>query len=340
MKFSTAPIILIFSFMVVTSSSFADMPLPFPEELGFSETEMNATGTSEKNIPGVTKSNETKEVSEFVSKDTESEKVSTEDSFKPLQMEELKTTNAPSLDSTSLQKPSDRSKEEVAKLLEKTILPNYRKTSLKKKKDKKKEDPSESGYKKGLLRLRENQRNKAKSEFDQSSLQGKSANSSRLENARLTAESSNEVNAITEQIDSEDEKWKAVFEVARALRGNGKIAEAETQYLKIITEAPENFQSISLLSLGEMLSFTDRKDSARRYLLQLVKLLQQKPELDPKKDQLEKAVTLIARIYGDQGRYEEAENWAKTYLNRLNPDASEDSSFVKELKRILKRRYY
>lgn len=81
MKFSTAPIILIFSFMVVTSSSFADMPLPFPEELGFSETEMNATGTSEKNIPGVTKSNETKEVSEFVSKDTESEKVSTEDSL-------------------------------------------------------------------------------------------------------------------------------------------------------------------------------------------------------------------------------------------------------------------
>ncbi|EMO64153.1 tetratricopeptide repeat domain protein [Leptospira borgpetersenii serovar Pomona str. 200901868] len=156
----------------------------------------------------------------------------------------------------------------------------------------------------------------------------------------MTAESSNEVDAITEQIDSEDEKWKAVFEVARALRGNGKIAEAETQYLKIITEAPENFQSISLLSLGEMLSFTDRKDSARRYLLQLVKLLQQKPELDPKRDQLEKAVTLIARIYGDQGRYEEAENWAKTYLNRFNPDASEDSPFVKELKRILKRRYY
>ncbi|ABJ79145.1 tetratricopeptide repeat protein [Leptospira borgpetersenii serovar Hardjo-bovis] len=339
MKFSTAPIILIFSFMVVASSSFADMPLPFPEELGLSETEMNATGNSEKDIPGVTKSNETKEVSEFVSKDTESEKVSTEDSFKPLQMEELKKTNASFLDPTSLQK-SDRSKEEVAKLLEKTILPNSEKTSLKKKKDKKKEDPSESGYKKGLLRLRENQRNKAKSEFDQSSLQGKSANFSRLENARLTAESSNEVNAITEQIDSEDEKWKAVFEVARALRGNGKIAEAETQYLKIITEAPEDFQLISLLSLGEMLSFTDRKDSARRYLLQLVKLLQQKPELDPKRDQLEKAVTLIARIYGDQGRYEEAENWAKTYLNRFNPDASEDSPFVKELKRILKRRYY
>lgn len=48
-------------------------------------------------------------------------------------MEELKTTNAPSLDSTSLQKPSDRSKEEVAKLLEKTILPNSEKTSLKRK---------------------------------------------------------------------------------------------------------------------------------------------------------------------------------------------------------------
>lgn len=188
--------------------------------------------------------------------------------------------------------------------------------------------------------MRENQRNSAKREFDQSSGQGKSANSSRLENAKLTAENSSDTNTITEQIDSEDEKWKAVFEVARAFRGNGKISEAETQYLKIITEAPENFQSISLLSLGEMLSFTERKDSARRYLLQLVKLLQKKPELDPKRDQLEKAVTLIARIYGNQGKYEEAENWAKTYLNRLNPEATEDSPFVKELQKILKRRYY
>ncbi|MDL5245157.1 tetratricopeptide repeat protein [Leptospira weilii] len=340
MKFSTAPIILIFSLMVVTSSLFADMPLPFPEELGLTETEINASVTPEKNVSGVTKSNETKEVSEFVSKGTESENVSTENSSKSLQMEESKTTNVSFSDPTSVQKTSDRPEEEVVKSPEKTILPNSEKTSLKKKKDKKKEDPSESGYKKGLLRLRENQRNKAKSEFDQSSVQGKSANSSRLENARLTAENSNDANAITEQIDSEDEKWKAVFEVARALRGSGKIPEAETQYLKIITEAPENFQSISLLSLGEMLSSTDRKDSARRYLLQLVKLLQKKPELDPKRDQLEKAVTLIARIYGDQGRYEEAENWAKTYLNRLNPEASEDSPFVKELRRILKRRYY
>lgn len=51
-------------------------------------------------------------------------------------------------------------------------------------------------------------------------------------------------------------------------------------------------------------------------------------------------MTLIARIYGNQGKYEEAENWAKTYLNRLNPEATEDSPFVKELQKILKRRYY
>ncbi|MDI7156380.1 tetratricopeptide repeat protein [Leptospira santarosai] len=325
MRFSTIPIVWIYSLAVVVSSSlFADMPLPFPEESILSETEMNSTDVSEQDVSEVTKPNEIKETSEFESK--VSGNVSTEDSAKSLQTEDQKTTN---VNPASVQKPS-----------EKTILPNSEKTSLKKKKDKKKEDPSESGYKKGLLRLRENQRNSAKREFDQSSGQGKSANSSRLENAKLTAENSSDTNTITEQIDSEDEKWKAVFEVARAFRGNGKISEAETQYLKIITEAPENFQSISLLSLGEMLSFTERKDSARRYLLQLVKLLQKKPELDPKRDQLEKAVTLIARIYGNQGKYEEAENWAKTYLNRLNPDATEDSPFVKELQKILKRRYY
>ncbi|MDI7203732.1 tetratricopeptide repeat protein [Leptospira santarosai] len=325
MRFSTIPIVWIYSLAIVVSSSlFADMPLPFPEESILSETEMNSTDVSEQDVSEVTKPNETKETSEFESK--VSGNVSTEDSAKSLQTEDQKTTH---VNPASVQKPS-----------EKTILPNSEKTSLKRKKDKKKEDPSESGYKKGLLRLRENQRNSAKREFDQSSGQGKSANSSRLENAKLTAENSSDTNTITEQIDSEDEKWKAVFEVARAFRGNGKISEAETQYLRIITEAPENFQSISLLSLGEMLSFTERKDSARRYLLQLVKLLQKKPELDPKRDQLEKAVTLIARIYGNQGKYEEAENWAKTYLNRLNPEATEDSPFVKELQKILKRRYY
>ncbi|MDI7197582.1 hypothetical protein QMM61_12850 [Leptospira santarosai] len=325
MRFSTIPIVWIYLLAIVVSSSlFADMPLPFPEESILSETEMNSTDVSEQDVSEVTKPNETKETSEFESK--VSGNVSTEDSAKSLQTEDQKTTN---VNPASVQKPS-----------EKTILPNSEKTSLKRKKDKKKEDPSESGYKKGLLRLRENQRNSAKREFDQSSGQGKSANSSRLENAKLTAENSSDTNTITEQIDSEDEKWKAVFEVARAFRGNGKISEAETQYLRIITEAPENFQSISLLSLGEMLSFTERKDSARRYLLQLVKLLQKKPELDPKRDQLEKAVTLIARIYGNQGKYEEAENWAKTYLNRLNPEATEDSPFVKELQKILKRRYY
>ncbi len=207
MRFSTIPIVWIYSLAVVVSSSlFADMPLPFPEESILSETEMNSTDVSEQDVSEVTKPNETKETSEFESK--VSGNVSTEDSAKSLQTEDQKTTN---VNPASVQKPS-----------EKTILPNSEKTSLKKKKDKKKEDPSESGYKKGLLRLRENQRNSAKREFDQSSGQGKSANSSRLENAKLTAENSSDTNTITEQIDSEDEKWKAVFEVARAFRGNGK----------------------------------------------------------------------------------------------------------------------
>ncbi|EMJ93163.1 tetratricopeptide repeat protein [Leptospira alstonii] len=334
--------------LVITSSLFADMPLPFPEESGVSETENNTIDSSGKKNFEIVKPNETKtegpeskdistEASAFSKKDSLSQDLSSEESSnkESLPIQESKTTNVSSSETSQpLQNPSEDS------FPAKTILPNTSKTSLKKKKDKKKEDPSESGYKKGLLRLRENQRNNAKNEFNQSSGQGKSANASRLEDARLTAENSSDTNSITEQIDSEDEKWQAVFEVARVLRGNGKTSEAETQYLKIITEAPENFQSISLLSLGEMLSSTDRKDSAKRYLLQLVKLLRKKPELDPQKDQLEKAVTLIARIYGDQGKYEEAENWAKTYLNRLNPEASENSPFVKELRRILKRRYY
>ncbi|MBM9575761.1 hypothetical protein JWG45_01210 [Leptospira sp. 201903070] len=313
----------------ISFSIFADMPLPFPEESEKSSVEAEVTVEKTDDSP-VAKS---KELNPNSSEKTDSV---------PTSRDEAKTSNvSDSSSEMDIQKSASKdSPEESPALPEKTTLPNSSKTSLKKKKDKKKDDPSESGYKKGILRLRENQRNNAKTEFNQASGQGKTANASKLEDARLTAESANDASSITEQIDSEDEKWKAIFEVARALRGNGKIPEAESQYLKIITEAPEHFQLISLLSLGEMLSSTERKDSARRYLLQLVKLLQKKPELDSQKQSLEKAVTLIVRIYGDQGKYEEAENWAKTYLTRMNPDASEDSPFVKELRRILKRRYY
>ncbi|PJZ52571.1 hypothetical protein [Leptospira adleri] len=318
-------------FLGISFSVQADMPLPFPEE---SSNSFQEPDVAPENETGFQKT-QTEE-----SKALPSEK---KDSAASGGGADSKTSNvstsSPGNGNNEIAS-KDSSTEESTGIPEKTTLPNSSKTSLKKKKDKKKEDPSESGYKKGVLRLRENQRNNAKTEFNQASGQGKTANASKLEDARLTAESANDASSITEQIDSEEEKWKAVFEVARALRGNGKIPEAESQYLKIITEAPENFQSISLLSLGEMLSSTDRKDSSRRYLLQLVRLLQKKPELDPQKQNLEKAVTLIARIYGDQGRYEEAENWAKTYLTRMNPDASEDSPFVKELRRILKRRYY
>lgn len=353
--------VLILSSFVFTNVLSADMPLPFPEELGISQNESTSSdakvngaaaangAASNANENGASTSNSGSSENDGTdennsNRSSKTTNVSSSDSGESASTQKNANTTSTNVSfgnpSNAADGNSEISEPDSAKPASKTTLPNSEKTSLKKKKDKKKEDPSESGYKKGLLRLRENQRNNAKTEFNQSAGQGKSANASRLEDARLTAENSNDANAITEQIDSEDEKWKAVFEVARALRGNGKIPEAETQYLKIITEAPESFQTISLLSLGEMLSSTDRKDSGRRYLLQLVKQLQKKPELDPKKDQLEKAVTLIARIYGDQGKYEEAENWAKAYLNRMNPEASEDSPFVKELRRILKRRYY
>ncbi|RHX80025.1 hypothetical protein DLM77_09125 [Leptospira yasudae] len=341
-RFSAAALALLQ--ISITVSLYADMPLPFPEELEESSVSANEAGTSSSTGSGSAEAGN--------SADSKSKSLNEGNSQSEGGSEENKNSNVEGSNSSAdpnapkIASSSTESGQEISKTIpeesarpSKTTLPNSEKTNLKKKKDKKKEDPSESGYKKGLLRLRENQRNNAKTEFNQAG-QGKSANASRLEDARLTAESSNDANAITEQIDSDEEKWKAVFEVARSLRGNGKIPEAETQYLRIITEAPESFQSISLLSLGEMLSTTDRKDSARRYLLQLVKLLQKKPELDPKKDHLEKGITLIARIYSDQGKYEEAENWAKAYLERLNPDASEDSPFVKELRRILKRRYY
>ncbi|XDD48835.1 hypothetical protein AB3N59_10285 [Leptospira sp. WS92.C1] len=309
-----------------------DMPLPFPEDLENSNLE---SGDPAETSNAAGKSEESKQ-KPVVGSSIEGVPTANQNP----NSNESKATNVNSEPQDSSRRDSSETMEESSQQPVKTVLPNSDKTSLRKKKDKKKEDPSESGYKKGVLRLRENQRNNAKTEFSQAGGQGKTSNASRLEDAKLTAENSNDANAITEQIDSEDEKWKAIFEVARSQRGNGKIPEAESQYLRIITEAPENFQSIALLSLGEMLSKTDRKDSARRYLLQLVKLLRKKPELDLQKQQLEKAVTLIARIYADQGKYEDAENWANIYLNQLNPEAPEHSPFVKELKKIRKRRYY
>ncbi|PKA04202.1 hypothetical protein CH375_12410 [Leptospira ellisii] len=317
------------------SSLFADMPLPFPEESAEVETSPARNEGSGSGDAGAAEvgSEEKKTASVQDVGKKEGASGASADSLENKTEQHGKEAAAAASETGATSAFADG---EVSR----TRLPNSSKTNLKKKKEKKKEDPSESGYKKGVLRLRENQRGNAKSEFGQAGGQGKSSNAARLEDARLTAESSNDANAITEQIDSEDEKWRAVFEVARSLRGNGKIQEAEAQYIRLITEAPENFQVIALVSLGEMLSSTERKDSARRYLLQAIKLLQRKPELDSKRERLERAVTLIARIYAEQGKYEEAENWAKAYLNRMNPDASEDSPFVKELRRIIQRRNY
>lgn len=92
MRFSTIPIVWIYLLAIVVSSSlFADMPLPFPEESILSETEMNSTDVSEQDVSEVTKPNEIKETSEFESK--VSGNVSTEDSAKSLQTEDQKTTN-------------------------------------------------------------------------------------------------------------------------------------------------------------------------------------------------------------------------------------------------------
>ncbi|PJZ76135.1 tetratricopeptide repeat protein [Leptospira neocaledonica] len=149
----------------------------------------------------------------------------------------------------------------------KTKLPNL--TEKKDKKNgKKKEvsDPSRAAYERGLLRLRNGQKDAAKEEFGKAaSTEGTASSQAKLELSKLENTKALESNA--EAPAEDDSRWKTSLETARSLRAQGKNSEAESILLRTATEGEGEYKSRALLQLGDMLFRMGRYSDARGYLM-------------------------------------------------------------------------
>ncbi|PJZ25150.1 hypothetical protein CH352_11360 [Leptospira hartskeerlii] len=149
----------------------------------------------------------------------------------------------------------------------KTKLPNL--TERKDKKNgKKKEvsDPSRAAYERGLLRLRNGQKDAAKEEFGKAaSTEGTASSQAKLELSKLENAKATDSNA--EAPAEDDSRWKTSLETARSLRAQGKNSEAESILLRTATEGEGEYRSRALLQLGDMLFRMGRYSDARSYLM-------------------------------------------------------------------------
>ncbi|MGJ4746470.1 tetratricopeptide repeat protein [Leptospira sp. SA-E8] len=239
-------IILSLSILLFTNQLAADFPLPIPEpgEGNFS----SKVASPDEPLPPIDASSVVAEQkpeqmgSELVSETT------------PATSEEPKI-------SESKQTVSEPAKEK------KTKLPNL--ADKKEKKNGKKKDvadPSRAAYERGLLRLRNGQKDAAKEEFSKAaSTEGTASSQAKLELSKLENTKAPESNA--EAPAEDDSRWKTSLETARSLRAQGKNSEAESILLRTATEGEGEYRSRALLQLGDMLFRMGRYSDARSYLM-------------------------------------------------------------------------
>lgn len=239
-------VILSLSFLFFANQIAADFPLPIPEP---TDGSFSSKGTSpDEPLPPIDAS------SVFV------EQKSAQAGSEPVPENVTEVSEEPK---------SPETKQTVIEPVKekKTKLPNLAEKKDKKN-GKKKEvaDPSRAAYERGLLRLRNGQKDAAKEEFGKAaSTEGTSSSQAKLELSKLenvkTPESNTEVPA------EDDSRWKTSLETARSLRAQGKNSEAESILLRTATEGEGEYRSRALLQLGDMLFRMGRYSDARGYLI-------------------------------------------------------------------------
>ncbi|TGM13892.1 tetratricopeptide repeat protein [Leptospira selangorensis] len=240
-------IILFLSIFLFSNQLSADFPLPIPEP---SEGNFSSKGTSpDEPLPPIDASSV---VAEQRSGQTGPELVS----------ETTSTAGEEPKIAETKQTVSEPVKEK------KTKLPNLA-DKKDKKNGKKKEavtDPSRAAYERGLLRLRNGQKDAAKEEFGKAaSTEGTASSQAKLELSKLENTKAPESNA--EAPAEDDSRWKTSLETARSLRAQGKNSEAESILLRTATEGEGEYRSRALLQLGDMLFRMGRYSDARSYLM-------------------------------------------------------------------------
>lgn len=242
-------ILISLSILLFANQIAADFPLPIPEP---GESNISSRGTSpDEPLPPIDASSVVAEQkSEQVGPDITQENV-------------IGTTGEEQKVSETKQTVSEPAKEK------KTKLPNLAERKDKKA-GKKKEaaaDPSRAAYERGLLRLRNGQKDAAKEEFGKAaSTEGTASSQAKLELSKLENAKAPDTNAEAPAAE-DDSRWKTSLETARSLRAQGKNSEAESILLRTATEGEGEYRSRALLQLGDMLFRMGRYSDARSYLM-------------------------------------------------------------------------
>ncbi|TGN02009.1 tetratricopeptide repeat protein [Leptospira dzoumogneensis] len=239
-------ILISLSILLFANQLSADFPLPIPEP---GEGNISSRGISpDEPLPPIDAS------SVIAEQKSEQEGSETVSENAAVTGEETKVTE-------TKQTVSETVKEK------KTKLPNLA-DRKDKKGGKKKEaaDPSRAAYERGLLRLRNGQKDAAKEEFGKAaSTEGTASSQAKLELSKL--DNSKAPDPTAEVPAEDDSRWKTSLETARSLRAQGKNSEAESILLRTATEGEGEYRSRALLQLGDMLFRLGRYSDARSYLM-------------------------------------------------------------------------
>ncbi|TGK05547.1 tetratricopeptide repeat protein [Leptospira langatensis] len=257
----------------------ADFPLPFPERADLSEGTQASNAeaispTASLNSPIETSNQENssgtaaasrKSSSSAVISGNASDQTTNSGSGPDTSSSTEMATAGPERTSPSSERKIGEEKKSVAKE-KKTRLPNLSEKKEKKNgKKKDAQDPSQAAFDRGLLRLRNGQKDAAKEEFSKAATtEGSASAQAKLELAKLEDQKAPEAEAAGAEDDS---RWKTSLETARSLRAQGKNSEAESILLRVATEGSGEFRSRALLQLGDMLFRSGRYSDARGYLM-------------------------------------------------------------------------
>lgn len=211
-----------------------------------------------------------------------------------------------------------------------TKLPNVNdrkeKKSSKKKED---QDPSKAAYERGLLRLRNGQKDAAKEEFSKAaSTEGSSTAQAKLELSKLGESKGSET--ASEAV-ADDSIWKTSLETARSFRAQGKNSEAESILLRVATEGGNEFKSRALLQLGDLLFRQGRYTDSRSYLIDFWNRfgksfpVAEDPntgEFKSQREEKELGAYLLFKASYKAGEGEWAKRFLKKYLDKTQESAS------------------
>ncbi|EQA47211.1 tetratricopeptide repeat protein [Leptospira broomii serovar Hurstbridge str. 5399] len=312
MNLKSSNIASLIIYLALPTLIWADLPLPFPEDRsGTEEAESRQTLSVPSQSPGVV-GEEPMSAPEADSTETSKSSetaIGSDSNRKPAE-----------LDSVAIQTPSVKPKS--------TQLPNITGKKTRKAKKKDDQDPSQGAYERGLLRLRNGEKNAAQEEFTKAAgSQGEASEKAKLELSKLI---DTQTNSSASESQDEEMKWKTLLESARSLRSQGKNSEAQTSLLQVATEAPPEYRAQALLQLGDSLFRQGRFADSRAYLIDFWNRFGRKYPIasDPNsvefRKQLEERDLGAYLLFKSSHKAGEAE-WARKFLVKYLEKSSEDS---------------